>query len=238
MTDASAHRSLRPGSVARVGALVIAVVLIVLAEGASLAVATAVCLSGSAVLHPAGFALLRRPALWILLVLLALPPLLVTTPRDISLVAGIAVSSAGVAVALAMVARSLVIAVAATGFVATVSARELTQLFEVIGLRGLGFSLGVAVHALPLATRTWATSSRALRLRGGFRKNRVGDLALLAMTVIGNALRHADEVVEAAHARGFAPGRHAPVAPAGWQRDLVWVAMWVLIAAAVLGIGA
>ena len=236
MRGGAASSPLRPGSVARLGALVIAVVLIVLADGARLGVATAICLSGSLVLHPAGFALLRRPMLWVLLVLLALPPLLVTTPRDINLVAGMAVSSAGVSIALAMVARSMVIAVAAAGFVATVSARELTQLFESIGLRGLGFSLGVAMHALPLATRTWATSARALRLRGGFRRHRVGDLALLAMTVIGNALRHADEVVEAAQARGFAPDRHAPVAPAGWRGDLGWVMVWILTAAAVLGI--
>jgi energy-coupling factor transporter transmembrane protein EcfT len=223
--------------VARVGALVIAVVLIVLADDARLGVATAVCLSGSLLLHPAGFALLRRPVLWVLLTLLALPPLLVTTPRDIGLVAGMAVSSAGVRIALAMLARSVVIAVAAAGFVATVSARELTQLFESVGLRGLGFSLGVAMHALPLATRTWATSARALRLRGGFGRHRVGDLALLAMTVIGNALRHADEVVEAAQARGFAADRHQPVAPAGWRGDLVWVVVWALTAAAILGIG-
>lgn len=227
MSEAGGSGSFRPGSVARAGALVIAVALVVSADGGRLGAAVTVCLFGSAVLHPAGFAILRRPAVWLILTLLALPPIIVSTPRDVILVPGLAVSTAGLYVALAMVARSVVIAVAAAGFVATVSARELTQLFENVGLRGLGFSLGVAIHALPLTTRTWATSARALRLRGGFRRHRVSDLALLAMTVIGNALRHADEVVEAAQARGFAPDRHAPTAPAGWRRDLVWVAVWL-----------
>ena len=235
MSDAAGSSLFRPGSVARAGALLVAVALVVTVDGSRLGAATALCLIGSALLHPVGFTVLRRPAVWLILTLLALPPIVVSTPRDITLVAGLRVSSAGLYVALAMVARSVVIAVAAAGFVATVSARELTQLFESIGLRGLGFSLGVAIHALPLATRTWATSARALRLRGGFRRRRVSDLALLAMTVIGNALRHADEVVEAAQARGFAPDRQEPTAPAGWRRDLVWVVVWIVLAA-LLGI--
>jgi energy-coupling factor transporter transmembrane protein EcfT len=147
---------------------------------------------------------------------------------------GLAVSREGLALAFTVLARSLVIVVAAAGFGATVSVRDLTCLFEAAGLRGLGFALGVAVHTVPLAKRTWITSARALRLRGGFRRAPLRDAALLGMTVIGNALRHADEVVEAAMARGFAPQTRHGAAPARWRADLGWLAAGAAVAIAIL----
>jgi energy-coupling factor transporter transmembrane protein EcfT len=131
---------------------------------------------------------------------------------------------------MTMLARSLIIAVAATGFASTVSVRELSDLLEVIGLRGLGFSLGVAVHAMPVARRTWATSARALRLRGGFRHQWARDAGLLCMTVVGNALRHADEVVEAAQARGFSADRCSRTKPQHWRTDAAWLTGVVALA--------
>jgi energy-coupling factor transporter transmembrane protein EcfT len=177
---------------------------------------------------------LRRPALWGLLVLLALPPLLLLTPREIALPLGFAVSADGCRVAMAMVGRSLIIAVVATGFASTVSVRELTDVLEVVGLRGLGFSLGVAVHALPVARQTWLTSARALRLRGGFRRQWGRDVVLLCMTVVGNALRHADEVVEAAQARGFSADQRGRALPEGWRADAVWLGAMVVMACVLL----
>jgi energy-coupling factor transporter transmembrane protein EcfT len=231
--DANRQR-LRPGPVARCAALLMAVGLVVATAGTRLNVAAAACLLVALFLHPAGFSVLRRPMLWGLLTLLVLPPLVFTTPREVPLPAGLAVASAGLRLAWAMLVRTVVVAVAAAGFAATVSARELTGLFEAVGLRGLGFSLGVAVHTLPLATRTWTTSARALRLRGGFRRRWAGDLMRLAMTVIGNALRHADEVVEAAQARGFSPDRARREAVPGWPADLGWIAAWMAMTALVL----
>lgn len=232
MPEHGAPSSVPAGVIARLGALVAAVLLAVVADGHTLGVVFVLCGALAVLMHPAGFRILGRPALWVLLAALALPPLLLTSPRDLDLPLGLAVSGAGVALAVSMAARSLVIAVAAAGFEATVSVRELTGLFEFAGLRGLGFSLGVAVHALPVARQTWATSARALRLRGGLRWHWARDVALLGMTVVGNALRHADEVVEAAHARGFSPDRHERTPPDHWQADLVWIA--VLAAAAVM----
>jgi energy-coupling factor transporter transmembrane protein EcfT len=222
------------GVTARAGALVLAVVLAAATSGVRLGAALALTWLLAVCVHPAAFRVLGRAAVWALLLLLAAPPLIVTTPRDVALPMGAAVSAEAIALALTMTARTLIIVVAAAGFAATVSVRALTELLEVVGLRGLGFSLGVAVHALPLARRTWTTSARALRLRGGFRRSRLRDAALLCMTVVGNALRHADEVVEAALARGFAPGRRRREPPARWRSDLGWMAIWTAIAALVM----
>lgn len=227
-------RAWNPGVVARVGALIMSVAFAAAADGVRLAVVACCSLGGGLMLHPAGFRVLGRRPLWVILLLLVLPPVVVTTPRDLA-IGVLALSSDGVTLAAGILTRSIVIAVAAAGFTATVSARGLADLFEWCGLRGLGFSLGVATHALPLATRTWATSARALRLRGGFRTQRLRHLVLLTMTVIGNALRHADEVVEAAQARGFAPGRRQAPPPEGWRRDLVWIAAWASLAVILAG---
>ncbi len=224
----------RLGVTARAAALVLAVMLALVLDGPKLGVALALTWGLGAVIHPSAFGVLARPALWSLLVLLVLPTLVIGTPRDIALPFGPAVSSEAVRLAAAMAARSLIIVVAAAGFASRVSVRALTELLEVVGLRGLGFSLGVAVHALPLATRTWTTSARALRLRGGFRQARMRDVTLLSMTVIGNALRHADEVVEAAQARGFDPAGRSGGGPHRWRTDLVWVTAWTLAAAGLL----
>jgi energy-coupling factor transporter transmembrane protein EcfT len=211
------------GAVGRTGFLLIAVLLATATTGWRLAVALGCCWTISLVVHPSGFLVLRRLTLWGLLTLLALPPLLLLTPRDIALPLGLAVSVEGCDLALTMLARSLMIVVAAAGFASTVSVHDVTGVLEMVGLRGLGFSLGVAVHALPLARQTWATSARALRLRGGFRHHWVRDVALLAMTVVGNALRHADEVVEAAQARGFSPDRPERTRPDRWRSDVAWL---------------
>jgi energy-coupling factor transporter transmembrane protein EcfT len=224
----------RLGVTARGAALVLSVVLALVLDGPKLGVALVLTWGLGAVIHSSAFRVLARPALWSLLVLLVLPTLVIGTPRDLALPFGLAVSTEAVRLAAAMAARSLIIVVAAAGFASRVSVRALTELLEVVGLRGLGFSLGVAVHALPLATRTWTTSARALRLRGGFRQARMRDVTLLSMTVIGNALRHADEVVEAAQARGFDPARRSGGGPDRWRSDLAWIAAWALVVATLL----
>lgn len=224
----------RVGVTARVGALVIAIAAAIASSGFRLGVMWGLAWLLAAILHPAGFRVLRHWLLWVILILLVLPPLAVTVPRDVGLPMGMAVSRDAVVLALSMLARSLIIVVAASGFAATVSVRDLTDFLEVGGLRGLGFSLGVAVHALPVARQTWATSARALRLRGGFRRARIRDTMLLGMTVIGNALRHADEVVESAMARGFAPERRRGAPPPRWRSDLAWLAVWLATAGLVL----
>jgi energy-coupling factor transporter transmembrane protein EcfT len=218
------------GVVARTAALLLAVALSVGFHGAKLLVANGLCWALAAAIHPSAFRVLRRPILWLLLAGIVWPALVFATPRDVALPFGLHVASLAVTLAWTMACRSLIIVVAAAGFGSGVSVSELTALFELAGLRGLGFSLGVAVHALPLAERTWATSAKALRLRGGFRRNRLRHAVLLATTVIGNSLRHADEVVEAASARGFSPARHRTDPPARWRSDLVWVSLWVVVA--------
>ncbi len=232
--QAAPQRWMSIGVTGRAGALVLCVALCVAVTGAKLAVAATLAWLLAAALHPSGFRVLRRPSLWAILGVLVVPILVFSVPRDVGLPWGLAASREGLTLAFTVLVRSLVIVVAAAGFGATVSVRDLTTLFEAVGLRGLGFALGVAVHTLPLAQQTWTTSARALRLRGGFRRAPARDAGLLGMTVIGNALRHADEVVEAAMARGFAPDARRRVAPARWQSDLAWLAAGAAVAATIL----
>jgi len=219
------------GALGRAGFLVTTILLAASTTGWKLAVALGCCWAFSLCVHPLGFLVLRRLTLWSLLTLVALPPLLLLTPRDIALPLGLAVSADGCRVAMTMLARSLMIVVAAAGFASTVSVHDLTGVLEVVGLRGLGFSLGVAVHALPSARQTWVTSARALRLRGGFRGQWGRDVVLLSMTVVANALRRADEVVEAAQARGFSADRRGRrTMPEHWRADAVWLGGMVVMA--------
>ena len=123
-------------------------------------------------------------------------------PADAT-VAGISVSTVGLAAAVQMVVRVITITIAVARFAASVSVSELTRLFEAAGLKGLGFALGVAFNMLPTTYSIVMTAFYSLRLRGGFRRNRLQSLRLLLVTVVDNALRHADEIVAAAESRAF-----------------------------------
>jgi energy-coupling factor transporter transmembrane protein EcfT len=234
MMNGGSVRRRGPGAAARMALLAVTVGTVVAADGWRLAASAGVFLLLAAALHPAGFRVWRRLALWILLTALALPPLVFGSPRDLVIVAGVAVARDALWLAGALIVRAAVIAVASAGFAATVSGQALTDVFEAVGLRGVGFSLGVAMHALPTTVSTWSTAARALRLRGGFRDHALRDAGLLAITVIGNALRHADEVVEAAYARGFSPDRPAPGSRVRWRGDAVWTVLWLGLAAVLL----
>jgi energy-coupling factor transporter transmembrane protein EcfT len=102
-----------------------------------------------------------------------------------------------------MALRAAGIVVAVAGFARSVSALELAGLLERAGLKGLGFSLGVAVNMLPTVRETGISTWQALRLRGGFRGQRIHALRLLFVGIIANSLRHADDIVNAAEARAF-----------------------------------
>ena len=70
-------------------------------------------------------------------------------------------------------------------------------------MRGLGFTLGVAVNLLPALERSSGRTWDTLRMRGGLRHRRRLTLRLATLTVMSNALRRADEIAIAAETRGF-----------------------------------
>jgi energy-coupling factor transporter transmembrane protein EcfT len=72
-------------------------------------------------------------------------------------------------------------------------------------LQGLGFSIGVASNLLPDLRQSSTNAWHSLRMRGGLRANWWRGIQLLLLTVLSNALRHAEEIVLAAEVRAFRP---------------------------------
>ncbi len=105
-----------------------------------------------------------------------------------------------------MTLRAALILLAADGFSASADITEVAGLLERGGLRGLGFSLGVATNLLPDLRRSSTAAWHALRMRGGLRGRRsLRGLQLMFLAVLTNSLRHAEEIVLAAEVRAFQP---------------------------------
>jgi energy-coupling factor transporter transmembrane protein EcfT len=155
-------------------------------------------LTGSDGLRP-----LRRPRFWTLILsALALGPL-VLGEKDLAW-GWLHLSRAGFWMGLWMALRALCLTVAFNLALSALSVSEMARLFETVGLKGLGFALGVALNLLPTLQEHATAAYHTLRLRGGFRRPWQA-LKLFLVTVIANALRNSDDVVNAAAARAFEP---------------------------------
>ena len=139
------------------------------------------------------------------------------------------VSRAGLVTGTWMALRALTLMLAFSVSVAALSVAEVIRLFDGLGLRGLGFALGVALNAGPALRDTVEAAYHTLRLRGGLRRP-VEMLRLFLVTVIANGLRYGDDVVKAASGRAFNPaGRPAQAEPIlGWG-DRVFIAGLVAV---------
>jgi energy-coupling factor transport system permease protein len=169
--------------------------------------------------YPAALRVLAKGRLWLLVAVLVVPASLLGGPPAWAL-GPLALSQPGLATGLQMGLRALAIVVGVAGFAASVSLSELAGLLERVGLKGLGFALGVAINVLPVIDERATTAFQALQLRGGFRRQRLQALRLLLVTVVANSLRYADDIVSAAEARAFSLERARPL-PVTWRaRDL------------------
>ena len=154
---------------------------------------------------------LRQPRFWTLILsALALGPLVLGVADCKSatsmLVWGwLRFSRDGFWMGLWMALRAFCLTVAFSVALNALSVSEMARLFETVGLKGLGFALGVALNLLPTLRETSEATYHTLRLRGGFRRRPWQALKLFLITVIANALRHSDDVVNAAAARAFEP---------------------------------
>ena len=147
---------------------------------------------------------LRRPRFWILILsVLALGPLMLGE-KDLAW-GWLRLSQEGFWMGLWMALRALCLTVAFGVALNALSVSEMAQLFETVGLKGLGFALGVALNLLPTLQENATATYHTLRLRGGFRRRPWQALKLFLITVIANALRHSEDVVNAAAARAFEP---------------------------------
>ena len=193
--------------------------------------------AGSVLLLLTGFRLpdrqrLLHPRRLLLLALLAAPPLFFLGQRDARW-HGLAYSSTGAATSLQILLRFLVVMLAVEGFTRSVSISELAGLFERIGLKGLGFSLGVALNLLPALQSSSQNAWQALKMRGGFRRKKVRALNYLLTTILSGALRRAEEIALAAEARAFTPER-TRAWPISSQPLDKWLAAGLALAAGLL----
>lgn len=121
---------------------------------------------------------------------------------------GFQISSINLLNSARMLLRAVVILMAADGLSASVNITEIAGMLERGGLRGLGFSLGVAFNLLPDLRRSSTATWHSLRMRGGLRAKWQRGLQLLLVTILTNSLRHAEEIVLAAEVRAFQPERN------------------------------
>ncbi|MCD4701821.1 MAG: energy-coupling factor transporter transmembrane protein EcfT, partial [Candidatus Aegiribacteria sp.] len=100
---------------------------------------------------------------------------------------------------------------------------DLTRLADAIGMRGFGFSLGVAFHMLP-EVHSIATETRdALRLRGNFRKHRIHAAKQWLIAILVQLIQRSDEIVSSARTRGFGSGKRYRYFPEWHSGDTLMV---------------
>lgn len=164
-------------------------------------------------LYPGGLDQLRRRSFWLFAFFLLVGSALFAVGDETGPSWG-PFSWAGAATGVQMALRAATILIAVGGFTAAISISEVIVLLERVGLSGLGFALGVALNMLPNIQNTAATALAALRLRGGFRRNRYAAARQLLLVTIANSLRYGEQIVSAAEARAYAPERAARSRPA------------------------
>ncbi len=153
-----------------------------------------------------------RPALrkilrwrWLLfLIVMVVPPALWQGERE-TVLGGITFSAEGLQLGLAMALRAGIMLAGVMWFTSSVDISEVAGLLERTGLRGLGFSMGVAVNLLPSLLQSYRNAWYTLQMRGGLGKLRLRTARLLLVTVFANALRRADEITLVAELRAFSP---------------------------------
>lgn len=164
------------------------------------------CLLVSVVTYPITFGRLLAWRRLVLALLLIIPPAFLLGTID-SAWMGIPYSSEGLTISLQIALRMIVVLTAVEGFTAAVDPAALSGALERLGLRNLGFSLGVALNLLPALQETGITTWQAMHMRGGARRHGLRNLRLYAVTVIANALRRGEEIALAAEGRAFSPDR-------------------------------
>jgi energy-coupling factor transporter transmembrane protein EcfT len=222
----------RLGTLGHLGCLVFSLAVAVLAQGWRVAIACGLTLVLAAIFYPSGLRSLPGRRLGLFLGLLLVPAALFG-PGDWTL-GRVTLSLQGLATGTQMALRAVTILVAVTGFAASVSVSELSGLLERAGLKGLGFALGVAFNMLPIVQETATNAYHALRLRGGFRRQRWRAVRLLLITVVVNSLRHAEDIVNAAEARAFSITRARPMSLVWRRDDLILAGILLMVAFALI----
>jgi energy-coupling factor transporter transmembrane protein EcfT len=178
--------------------------MVMLAPARILLLAGSGCLLVAAVVYPRSFRRLLRLRWLVMISLLAVPPIFFLGTLDRAFW-GVPYSSEGLTSSLQILLRIVVVLVSVDGLTSAVDIASIAGLLERFGLRGLGFSMGVALNLLPSLQTAAINTWHSLWMRGGLRAQRARGARLLLLTIITNALRRTEEIALAAEGRAFSP---------------------------------
>ncbi len=181
--------------------------------------------------YPSALYVLKRTAFWVFTAILVVTSALWAGAANTSPEL-VAFSWEGLEMGVQMALRTAAILIAMRGFADSVSPGELAGMLERIGLKGLGFTFGVAVNLLPALERSAANTWDTLRMRGGLKRDRLRSLKLGIVTVMAGALRRVDDIAVAAEVRGFSPERSRPLPVRRGRYDLPVAVVLVLVVVA------
>ena len=192
--------------------------------------AGAICLLVIVVVYPHSFRSLLRFRWLMMITVLVVPPIFLLGDLDRSFWS-VPYSSEGVGISLQIFLRVIVVLASVDGFTNSVDISSIAGLLERFGLKGLGFSMGVALNLLPSLKTAAINTWRSLWMRGGLRRQRWRGIRLLFLTVITNALRRSEEIALAAEARAFCPERcqPMPLQIGSWDRIVLGIAMSMIL---------
>ena len=182
------------------------------------AVALAACLA--ALFYRTAFRALTHPGLWVFIAMLLIS-MTFWVGAPTTHLGPLPASLTGLATGVQMALRALAITLAVRGLAARVSPGESAGLLERVGVKGLGFTVGVAFNLLPSMERSVRQTLDTARLRGGAVWRRPRLLRLAAVTALTTAVRRAEDVAAAAEVRGFSPQRSRPLPLRHGRYDLL-----------------
>ena len=192
----------------------------VLLPGWRALLAVALAASLAALFYRTAFRALTHPGLWVFIAMLLVSMTFWVGEPTTSL-GPVPVSLTGLAVGAQMALRAVAITLAVRGLAARVSPGESAGLLERVGVKGLGFTVGVAFNLLPSMERSVCQTLDTARLRGGAIWRRPGLLRLAAVTALTTAVRRAEDVAAAAEVRGFSPAHTRPLPLRHGRYDLL-----------------
>jgi energy-coupling factor transporter transmembrane protein EcfT len=178
--------------------------MVMFASGQHLLLAGGLCFLVAALVYPRSFRRLMRLRWLVMIALLAIPPIFFLGDLDRNMW-GISYSSEGLISSMQIFLRVVVVLVSVDGFTSSVDISSVAGLLERFGLRGLGFSMGVALNLLPSLRTATINTWHSLWMRGGLRAQRWRGIRLFLLTIIANALRRTEEIALAAEGRAFCP---------------------------------
>ncbi len=143
-----------------------------------------------------------RARFWVFLLAPVAAGALFIGVRDLP-IAALRVSREGLAAGVAMSARAVCLLLIFQLALGGLSVSGLIRLLHLRKLRGLGFALGVAHNMLATLSETSRVVLSTLRLRGALARHPLRSLRLFVVAVVSAGLRHAEDIVHAAAARGF-----------------------------------